>query len=222
MKRFLVIFFLILALCTGLFFSMSVSYVAEGPEAVNGVLDFRGTDFTSSVYHLNGQWEFYYDCLYTPEDFKQGVPEGRELISLPGSWNEQGYPALGHATYRLTIQTEPGENYLLFIPEIISSAAIWSNGTELYRAGQVGDSASGTVTGVRNEMLVVSPVDGTLELVVQTANYHLTDSGLYYPMLFGRDTVMLHHFVWQRTAAAAAMGGILLIGVYHLFLYACI
>ena len=219
MKRFLVIFFLILALCTGMFFSMSVSSVSEGPEAVNGVLDFRGTDFTSSVYHLNGQWEFYYDCLYTPEDFRQGVPTGGEFLTLPNSWNVNGYPALGHATFRLLIQAEPGEHYLLFIPEIISSAVIWSNGTELYRAGVVGDSAANTVTGVRNELLAVSPEDGVIELVVQTANYHLTGSGLFYPMMFGRDTVMLHHFVWQRTAAAAAMGGILLIGVYHLFLY---
>ena len=219
MKRFLAIFLLILALCAALFVTMSVSFVSKGPEAVDGVLDYRGTDFTSSVYQLDGQWEFYYGSLYAPEEFKQGTPKGRELITLPGSWAGLGYPVLGHATYRLTLQTDPGEIYLLFIPEIISSAVIWNNGTEIYRAGQVGDSAANTVTGVRNELLAVSSEDGTLELVVWAANYHLTDSGLFYPILFGRDTVMLHHLLWQRAAAAAAMGGILLIGVYHLFLY---
>ena len=219
MKRFLAIFLLILALCAALFVTMSVSFVSKGPEAVDGVLDYRGTDFTSSVYQLDGQWEFYYGSLYAPEEFKQGTPKGRELITLPGSWAGLGYPVLGHATYRLTLQTDPGEIYLLFIPEIISSAVIWNNGTEIYRAGQVGDSAANTVTGVRNELLAVSSEDGTLELVVWAANYHLTDSGLFYPILLGRDPVMLHHLLWQRAAAAAAMGGILLIGVYHLFLY---
>lgn len=166
MKRFLAIFLLILALCAALFVTMSVSFVSKGPEAVDGVLDYRGTDFTSSVYQLDGQWEFYYGSLYAPEEFKQGTPKGRELITLPGSWAGLGYPVLGHATYRLTLQTDPGEIYLLFIPEIISSAVIWNNGTEIYRAGQVGDSAANTVTGVRNELLAVSSEDGTLELVV--------------------------------------------------------
>lgn len=219
MRRFLAIFFLILTLCTALFFTMSMPVLSEGPAAADGVMDFRGNDFTSAVYNLDGQWEFYYGRLYTPEDFKNGTPEGRDLITLPGSWTGLGYPACGCASFRLTIRTQPGEIYLLYIPEIISSAVIWVNGSELYRAGVVGESAADTVTGVRNELLAVSSEDGILELVVQAANYQLTDGGLFYPMLFGRDTVMLHQLFWQRMVAAAAMGGILLIGVYHLFLY---
>lgn len=219
MKRFLAILVLILTLCTTLFFTVSMPFVSAGPEAVNGELDFRGTDFTSSVYNLNGQWEFYYGCLYTPEDFKDGVPAGREMITLPGTWASLGYPEAGHGSYRLTIRMEPGQSYMLYIPEIISSASIWANGRQLYQAGKVGESAPGTGVSVRNELLSVQAEDGVLELVVQAANYHLTGSGLYYPMIIGRDTVLLHHMVWQRVAIAAAMGGILLIGVYHLFLY---
>lgn len=219
MKRFLAIFLLIFSLCTALFFSMSMPFVSGGPKAVDGELDFRGTDFTSSVYKLDGQWEFYYNCLYTPDDFKEGVPKGQELITIPGSWNRLGYPAAGYASFRLTILTEPGEIYMLYVPEIISSAVIWVNGKELYRAGQVGGSAADTVTSVRNEFLAVSSEDGKLELVVQTANYQLTDGGLFYPLMIGRDTVMLHQLFWQRLMAAAAMGGILLVGMYHLFLF---
>ena len=219
MKRFLAILFLILTLCTSLFFTMSMPFVSDEPGAVNGEMDVREADFTSAVYHLDGQWEFYYGRLYTPEDFRSGTPEGRELITLPGSWTGLGYPPNGHASYRLTIRAKPGEIYMLYIPEIISSAVIWVNGSELYRAGQVGESAADTVSSVRNELLAVSAEDGVLELVVQTANYQMTGSGLFYPMLFGRDTVMLHQLFWQRIVAAAVMGGILLIGMYHLFLY---
>lgn len=219
MKHFFAVLAMILTLCISLFFTMSMPFVSEGPKAVDGELDFRGTDFTSSAYNLNGQWEFYYDQLYTPEDFKAGIPKDREWITLPGSWVELGYPAVGHGSYRLTIRTEPEEIYLLYIPEIISSATIWVNGTKLYQAGQVGATASDTVSGVRNELLAVSSEDGVLELVVQAANYSLTGSGLYYPMLIGRDTVMLHHLFWQRIVLAAAIGGILMMGVYHLVLF---
>lgn len=219
MKRFLAVFLLIFSLCLALFFTSSKPFVSGGPEAGEGVLDYRETDFTSSVYALNGQWEFYYDRLYTPEDFRQGVPEGMEYIDLPGPWTKKGYPGLGYATYRLKILTEPGRPYLLYIPEVMSSSAIWLNGEAFYRAGRVGTSDEETVTGVRNELLTAVSADGVLELVIQSANYRMNGSGIFYPLLIGRDTVLIHHVFWQRTVLAAALGGILLIGVYHLFLY---
>lgn len=219
MKRFLAIFLLILTLCVALFFTASRPFVSKGPSAEDGILDFRGTDFTSSVYSLEGQWEFYYGELYTPEDFLSGMPKGREFISLPGPWIKLGYPPLGYGTFRLTVKTEPGQPYLLYIPEIMSSSTIWMNGKEFYHAGQVGRSDRETVTGVRNELLAAVSQDGILELVVQAANYRMNGSGIFYPILIGRDTVLAHHMFWQRTVVAAALGGILLIGVYHLFLF---
>ena len=47
----------------------------------------------------------------------------------------------------------------------------------------------------------------------------MNGSGIFYPLLIGRDTVLAHHVFWQRAVVAAALGGILLIGVYHLLLY---
>ena len=134
MKRFLTIFLLIFTLCLGLFFSSAKSYVSAGPEAGEGILDYRGTDFSSSVYALSGQWEFYYGRLYTPVDFGHGIPNGMEYINLPGPWIKLGYPKLGYGTYRLKVLTEPGQPYLIYIPEIMSSSVIWINGEEFYRA----------------------------------------------------------------------------------------
>ena len=219
MKRFLAIFLLIFSLCLALFFASSRPFVSEGPKAGEGILDFREADFTSSVYELSGQWEFYHSQLYTPEDFRTGSPAGMEYIDLPGPWTRMGYPGLGYATYRLRILTEPGQIYLLYIPEIMSSSAVWLNGKEFYHAGKVGMSDLDTVTGIRNELLAVAAPDGVLELVIQAANYRMNGSGIFYPILIGRDTVLTHCMFWQRTVAAAALGGILLIGVYHLFLY---
>lgn len=219
MKRFLAIFLLIFSLCLALFFTASKPFVSNGPNAVDGVLDVRGADFTSQVYALSGQWEFYHGQLYTPEDFRQGTVKAGEYIDLPGPWTRAGYPKLSHATYRLKILTSPGQVYLLYIPEIMSSSIIWLNGEEFYRAGKVGESDDDTVTGVRNELLAAASPEGTLELVVQAANYRMNGSGIFYPLLIGRDTILIHHVFWQRTVVAAALGGILLIGVYHLFLY---
>ncbi|MDO4275537.1 MAG: sensor histidine kinase [Eubacteriales bacterium] len=219
MKRFWVIFALILSLCLAVFFTASRPYVSEGPRAENGVIDFSGTDFSASVYALQGQWEFYYSKLYTPEDLEKGISDDREMIELPGPWTKKGYPGLGYATYRLTVRTGDEKALLLYIPEIMSSSVVWVNGDEIFRAGSVGTSAGETTPGVRNDLLSVVPEDGTLELVIQSANYHMNGSGLFYSVIIGRDTVLTHCFMWQRIAVAAALGGILLMGAYHLFLY---
>ena len=55
----------------------------------------------------------------------------------------------------------------------MSSSIIWLNGEEFYRAGKVGESDDDTVTGVRNELLAAASPEGTLELVVQAANYRM-------------------------------------------------
>lgn len=189
MKRFLAALLLILTLCLALLFTSSKPFASAGPEAAEGIADFREIDFNSSVYELSGPW------------------------------TRLGYPGLGYATYRLKVLTEPGRIYMLYIPEIMSSSSIWLNGEAFYHAGRVGTSDEDTVTGVRNELLAAASEEGVLELVIQAANYRMNGSGIFYPLLIGRDTVLAHHMFWQRTVVAAALGGILLIGVYHLFLY---
>lgn len=232
MKRFLTVFLVIGGLCAALFLTASKPFVSDGAEARAGVLDVRETDFQSSVYALKGEWEFYYGELYEPEELPvaggtaaEGIglkgtgDAGVEYIDLPGPWTRKGYPALGCATYRLRILTEPGQVLMFYIPEIMSSSVIWVNGEVFYRAGQVGLTDEETITGVRNELLAAAAPDGVLELVVQAANYRMNGSGIFYPILIGRDTVLIHHVFWQRVMVAAALGGILLMGAYHLFLY---
>ncbi|WP_125140344.1 ATP-binding protein [Clostridium transplantifaecale] len=220
MKRFLFMFVLIMTVCVTLLFTASQPFVSEGPAASKGVMDLRETDFTSDVYALSGEWEFYYGCLYTPDDLGQGKEVEAEYISLPGPWLKLGYPRLGYATYRLHIETATDDALLLYVPEIMSSSVIWVNGRELFEAGRPGSSAEHTVPGVRNDLLAVVPMDGTLDLVIQAANYHMNGSGLFYPLLIGRDTVLTHHIFRQRILVAAALGGIFFIGIYHLFLFA--
>ena len=79
MKRFFMLLFLILAISTALLFGVSMPFAAEGPKAEAGVLDYENTDFSSEVYALDGQWEFYFGSLYTPDDFRQGKPEGGNI-----------------------------------------------------------------------------------------------------------------------------------------------
>ena len=219
MKRFLWLLTLIVSICAILLFTVSLPFDTNGPDAAAGVVDFSEADFERNVYKLSGQWEFYYGRLYTPGDFRAGVPEGMEYALVPGPWTSLGYQMEGYGTYRLTVQTGSDRPLLLYIPEIMSASTVWVNGECLFEGGRVGTSAEDTVPGIRNELLTMVPQNETLELVIQAANFHIYDSGLFYPVLIGRDTVLTHRIFWQRILVAAALGGILLMGIYHLFLY---
>lgn len=216
MKRFLLILCAILVCCGTVFVTSSMPVVTASLQAEKGVLDLQNADFTSQIYGLDGEWEFYYGALYAPEELPAAPPE---WINLPGPWTRLGHPQLGCATYRLTILTREDDPLLLYIPEIMSSSVIWINGKEIYRAGEPTSSANRAATGVRNELLAVVPQDGRITVDIQAANYYMNGSGVFYHLLLGRDTVLLHRIWGPRMVVAAVLGGILLIGLYNLTLY---
>ena len=61
----------------------------EMPVAVNGVLDLTGWDFENSgCVRLNGEWEFYWNRLLSPQDFRRGdAPAITGYYKIPGAWN---------------------------------------------------------------------------------------------------------------------------------------
>ncbi len=83
MGTFFVIILIFLSACT------SNSIEKKPPLAVEGVLDLRGWDFSKKVLvPLNGEWQFYWNQLLNPHDFKDSnLPEQNTHINLPGIWN---------------------------------------------------------------------------------------------------------------------------------------
>ncbi|MGE5316374.1 MAG: histidine kinase, partial [Chloroflexota bacterium] len=74
----------------------------------NGRADLSGVDFShNKLVSLNGQWEFYWDKLLMPKDFRSGPkPPMASLMKVPGVWAENTgthYPRQGVATYRLAL-----------------------------------------------------------------------------------------------------------------------
>jgi len=115
MKRFIITFIFLIAVCVGFFYALSVPRDMGDCRAESGVLDLTNSDFTQTRHSLCGEWEFYFGQLLTPEDFANGTVTNRAIIEVPGSWNDFGYPIHGYATYRLIIKTnEP--SLMMLIP----------------------------------------------------------------------------------------------------------
>jgi signal transduction histidine kinase len=151
-------------------------YLGTAQLVKNGVANLT-TINTDTAIPLSGQWEFYWNQLLTPEDFNAERPAN--YIQVPGSWNRQGYPMLGFATYRVKVLSPPHQQSLsIYFPFINCSARIWLNGKLMTETGVV--SSSPDTYKPRLSATIVSVPEETreLELIIQVANFTYFSSGL--------------------------------------------
>ncbi|MDR1603605.1 MAG: sensor histidine kinase [Gracilibacteraceae bacterium] len=216
--RFALIFFTLLLTSALAFWAVSAPRHMGEARAENGVLDLSGADFASDMYALDGEWEFYHGHLYGPEDFANGEPEGKALIAAPASWDAQGYPLTGFATYRLRILTDEPQ-LMLHVPEIPDQSAVWIDGVLVFTAGAVSDSAAGAITSVRNAYIPFTVQNGDTELVIQVSNYSWAVAGLYYDLTIGRPDPLLGDAMARRIFLAVFLGMAVAMCIYHLVLF---
>lgn len=160
--------------------SKNAAVVAKNPIAKDGVIDLRNWDFKKQgIIKLNGQWEFYYNKLLTPEDFKaNSKPVKTGLIDIPGSfagymYNGQTVNGQGYATYHLKILTNNKEELYAIKTEYIQSAyKIWANGEVVGECGKVGKSKEEMIPKVAPQVGAFYDENGEIEIVLQTSNYH--------------------------------------------------
>ena len=220
MKHFLLSFICIAAISGAVFYSVSVSHDRSG-QASNGVLDLRSADLNENVFTLDGEWEFYWERLYTPEDFRnlEGLPEGGTFIPLPSPWNSVGYPTTGCGTYRLTLLCPSDGKLMLYVPEIFSSAVIWVNGRKIYSAGTVGADKDSAVSYAKNELVNLLVDNGVAEILVQVSNYGNIYGGIQHPFRIGLATTLPRSVFGRWLMLAGVAGAFFIIGLYHLALF---
>src|SRR5882724_443715 len=101
----------IVIICIPWLFISCINRVNPPPVARQGELDLSAWNFQKDGnLPLEGEWEFYWDRLLTPADFKnrtQPLPTGFAMVT--GEWNSQvignrKFPGQGYATYRLRVK----------------------------------------------------------------------------------------------------------------------
>lgn len=153
--------------------------ITEKPVAKDGILDLRNWDFKKQgIVKLDGEWEFYYDNLLTPEDFQnKNKPIKTGLINIPGnfiSYIYKGHPlkSQGYATYRLKVLTNNIEDlYAIKTEYIQTSHKLWANGRVVAQSGEVGKSKAEAVSKVAPGLGAFYDKTGEIEIVLQTCNY---------------------------------------------------
>ncbi|WP_289139577.1 ATP-binding protein [uncultured Brevibacillus sp.] len=159
----------------------------------HGVMDLTAWDYEHDKrIKLDGEWEFYWNQLLTPEDFKQrDKPSPTTFMTVPSQWNgkiidSKPLPAYGYATYRMVLKNVPYSGiFALKKTNIRFSSAVYANGHKLFEDGKPTSDVTTYRAGNVPKFGSFSSEKGDIEIIVQVANYDYINSGIPLSIYFG-------------------------------------
>lgn len=195
---------------------------STAPKASNGTLDLThwnpGQDGT---VRLNGEWEFYFGQLLTPEDFNHTQPAGKTFQTVPGQWSsyqEKGrnFPTYGTATYRLKLLLPKTGSYGIKITSIYASARIFADGQQILACGNPGDTIATTEHKYYADSGYFSTSKDEVEIIVQAANYISAYNGIFYEVYFGDQQAINKLRLYYFFIDTALISGMVFMSLYFL------
>ena len=168
----------LLFLC--LIFIFSCKPVHKKVQTTNGIIDLNDWDFKNDgITTLDGKWDFYWDKLYTPDDFindsiKKIKPE---TIIVPGVWNDKSkiskiHKPRGFATYRVKIKTNiESQKLAIKIVDISSSYKVWINNILILETGTVSSERDKMKPEFRSKIAIFDKTAKEFFVTIQVSNY---------------------------------------------------
>ena len=161
------------------------------PKAQNGEIDIIMQDLAEGEISLAGEWHFYKNHLYTPQEIASAPNNQLMNIQVRSKWSnlldaQNGY---GKGTYRLLINIKDNPDDTIFgmkITSIQMSHKMYLNGKLLAQMGNPADKEN--FIAENKPYTVYFPLrEGENELVIQVANYIYAPigGGINYPIYFG-------------------------------------
>jgi PAS domain S-box-containing protein len=199
----------------------------ERPRAIKGVLDLSNWDFAKDgPVKLSGEYEFYWQQHARPENFAGPNPPGPSgFINVPGSWNGHELAGKklsgeGYSTYRLRVRLREASPLAFKFLNMGTAFTVYVNGKNLFSAGVPGTTPETTVPHYLPAVVDFTPATPQLDIVIHFANFHHRKGGMWESIQLGltkdvhkaRDEALLVDLF--------LLGSILIMGLYHLGLFA--
>ena len=216
-----------IAFLLALLFIAGGSYGQQNATAVKGVLNLQNRNWAKDgLTDLNGQWEFYWNALYTPASFDTAHISPTAYAIVPGFWNSivpqlgSFKPAFGYATYRLKVVCPPSdEKFALKFLTVASAYKLFVNGKQIAAIGKVGTGEATTIPAYQPVIVPVTPLNNELNIVIQVANFNYSTGGLWDFVKLGTaeqiDTYRIKNIAQDFFIA----GSFFLIGLFYLVIY---
>ncbi len=200
-------------------------YPSSKQTVQKGIADMKTANLESErVVNLDGDWEFYWDKLLTPESFTGETQENTEYVKVPSNWantkGKQKYSSEGYATYRLKIVNIPRDTFFGLKKENIRTASkVFVNGRLLLEDGIPAESKMQSTISNRPQIVFFELESSEAEIVIQVANFDYINAGISNSIYFGyQDDLMRMHFK-QNLMEAIVVVILLLIGGACLVFY---
>lgn len=210
----LVLFSLIVVSCSSKDSSHSV---------IHGVIDSSGIDLGRETIALDGDWEFYWNRLYSPADFKKSAPEKTGYIRVPGVWN--GYRAGtsvlngdGYATYRIIITGAPAGHFGFKIPTMATAYRMWVNGIEVSSNGTISTDNS-MIPMQKPRVALFDSTGRDIEVVVQVSNFMSDKGGIWSTIYFGKRDLIITKRDFSISREMLLLGAFFIVALYHFGLF---
>ncbi|KHL95392.1 hypothetical protein QW71_13110 [Paenibacillus sp. IHB B 3415] len=228
-----ILFHIAAAIVIGLAVSYAIVPVSPGAPKIQseeGFLDLTQHPISKNPLKLQGEWEFYWQELLSPEDIRSRMASGEmadRYISIPSSWlgyklDGQELEGQGFATFRLVTrlsEQDRNERLALRLPTIFHAYKLWVNGELLAEAGVVGQDKRAMTPQLATKLVFFQPGSDTVELVMQVANFHHKRGGITKSIELGGSNVLASKTSLKVAAEMFITASLLVIGVYHLLLY---
>lgn len=202
------------AIATGVLLLLATAYL--GAEAVDGVIDLRGTDLAEPVF-LDGGWHFAWDRLIVSPPEEGDDPDVEwTSVEVPSRFNEPS----GYATYRLTVLVDERESLALYLPPLDTAFRVYVDGVDVGGNGRVG-TLPGQVEIEEYSPLVIEIPDGAprLELTFHLASFVYPRSGLDAHVSLGTKDSLLRRSRGETAFDMTLFGVLVIMALYHLIVY---
>lgn len=193
------------------------------PKVQQGKLDLTHVDFnaTQSI-SLDGEWEFYWNKILFPADFKSDNAPAPHYFNVPAVWNgmssgPQKLKGEGYATYRLIIKKDAKPDLLsLSIPNVYTNYALWLNGTKLASNGMVATEVSRARPQWEPLIKIFEAPGETIEILVQVSNFHHNRGGIHKSIKLGTPENITKEHGSILVSNVFLIGGLLVLGAFFI------
>lgn len=220
---------LLILISSGLLFQYYSSIQTEKPTATLGTVDLTNWDFEEhGTVRLNGEWLFYWNALFTAEDFAgaRALPEPI-IAEVPNVWTEyqihdEPLPGFGYGTYRLHVKLN--EESLpprlgIKLPDVSTSCKVMVAGKTLAECGVVAEDKENYVGRMTPQSVYFETPSSEFDIVVQISNYIYDRGGMWYVPDIGTEQQIQEARENELAVQLMLFGIFLFIGCYHLGIF---
>ncbi|MFC7688104.1 ATP-binding protein [Ureibacillus sp. GCM10028918] len=223
MKRILTLIFSVMLVLFTVFYGIHVYYWKDSgqPLAQNGLMDLSDVNFEKQeLVELDGEWEFYAGVFIEPDTDRsafEAYRDEKQLIKVPGKWDDYGTKEKPYGTYRLLIELPSEGNFGVKAGMIAYASKMYVNGSVVGSSGNVADRKSEFDNSGYNAFF--SSSSKQIELVIHVSSFKVATGGITRPIKFGPTENVLVDRDLYKMLDSIVISGYLLLSILYIVSY---